>query len=77
MTTIDQIKAYANRVDDDHICDDDRVWRVSLRSAAIREFCDAMGLSASTEAENLPDDVKTYRMEQAVSARRVEKSEQR
>ena len=45
------------------------LWHISIRSEAIREFCEAAGVDASVEALNLPDDVRIYRMEMAVALR--------
>jgi hypothetical protein len=41
------------------------------RSKAIREFCDKAGIRPSQEVLGLPDDVRLWRMETAVAARRA------
>jgi hypothetical protein len=44
-------------------------WEASIRSAAIREFCQNAGIKPSIEVIGLPADVKQWRLERAVSER--------
>lgn len=53
-----------------------RVLGVSIRSRAIREFCERAGIEASVEALNLPDDVKVFRMQASVEKKRHNREDQ-
>ncbi len=44
----------------------------AIRSQAIREFCDKAGLRPLVEVQGLPDDVKIWRLNEAVKNRRTQ-----
>jgi hypothetical protein len=49
----------------------DDLGKTALRSDAIRKFCEKAGISGSMEAAGLPDDVKLFRAQSAISTRRL------
>ena len=55
-----------NPEDQKIILEEGRTISVRIRSQAIREFCKNADIPRSVEALNLPDDVKVFRMTEAV-----------